>query len=146
MTPEEYIKNRLDDQIEWYDRKSIASQRWYKRLRLVEIILASTIPFLVGYITPEFPKMKLLVGLGSVLIAIISGVLALQKFQENWIEYRTTCETLKHHKYRYLTRVEPYSCDDAFQRLVGNVESLISKENTNWAEYIKAQRKGEQHA
>ena len=145
MTPEEYIKGRLDDQIQWYDRKSIASQRWYKRLRLIEIILASTIPFLVGYITPEFPKMKFAVGVGSVLIAVISGILALQKFQENWIEYRTTCETLKHHKYRYLTGVEPYSGDDAFQRLVDNVEGLISRENTNWAEYLQTQRTEERH-
>ena len=30
MNAEEYIKQRLDDQINWYDKRSTASQRRYK--------------------------------------------------------------------------------------------------------------------
>ena len=33
----EYFEQRLDDQIEWYDRKSSVNQAAYKRLRLIEI-------------------------------------------------------------------------------------------------------------
>ena len=45
----EYLEQRLDDQIKWYDKKSSANQAAYKRLRLIEIIAAATIPLLAGY-------------------------------------------------------------------------------------------------
>jgi hypothetical protein len=37
LSEQEYLENRLDDQIDWYDRKSQWNQRWFKRLRLVEV-------------------------------------------------------------------------------------------------------------
>jgi hypothetical protein len=41
MAPEEYIEQRLNDQIGWYDRKSATNQRWFKRLRFAEIVAAA---------------------------------------------------------------------------------------------------------
>ena len=37
ISPEEYIEQRLNDQIGWYDRKSVTNQRWFRRLRFAEI-------------------------------------------------------------------------------------------------------------
>jgi len=71
------------------------------------------------------------------IIAIVSGVLGLYKFQENWLEFRTTAESLKHEKYLYLTNSEPYNADEPLNLLVSRVETLISKENTNWAQYMR---------
>ena len=51
MEQDEYLKNRLDDQIDWYDRKSVQNQKWFKRLQVISIIAAASIPFLSGYIT-----------------------------------------------------------------------------------------------
>ena len=45
----EYLEQRLDDQINWYDKKSSANQSACKRLRLIEIIAAAAIPLLAGY-------------------------------------------------------------------------------------------------
>jgi hypothetical protein len=33
ISPDEYIEQRLSDQIGWYDRKSSTNERWFKRLR-----------------------------------------------------------------------------------------------------------------
>ena len=49
LAPEEYIKERLDNQIDWYDKKSVKSQKWFKRLQLIVIVSSATIPFLSGY-------------------------------------------------------------------------------------------------
>ena len=46
MNEEDYLKERLDDQLEWYSKKSQLNQKWFKRLRLVEIISAAIIPFI----------------------------------------------------------------------------------------------------
>jgi hypothetical protein len=43
MTEEEYIEERLNDQIIWYSKKSQTNQKWFKRLRLLEIILLKSV-------------------------------------------------------------------------------------------------------
>jgi hypothetical protein len=139
MTSEEYIRKRLEDQIGWYDRKSITSQRNFKRMRVAEIIAAALIPFLSGLALskPEFHLVgTVAVGLLGMGIAIIAGILALGQHHEHWIEYRTVSESLKKEKFLYQTQVEPYDGDDAFGMLVQRVETLVSKENTNWAQYM----------
>jgi len=133
MTSEQnYLDDRLNNQIDWYDDKSQFNQKWFKRLRLIEIVFAAIIPFLAG-IGPSLPYYQLIIGALGVLIAISAGASALYKFHENWIEYRTTTETLKHEKFLYLEKCSPYDNEDAHCKLVQRVEGLISKENSKWS-------------
>lgn len=94
MNEEEYFKNRLDDQINWYDRKSIKDQKNFKRSQLVLIVSAAAIPLLSGYLGQEGTSAYLpyVIGALGFLVAIITALLGLYKFQENWTAYRTTCE------------------------------------------------------
>lgn len=138
MDADEYLKNRVDDQIDWYDRKSQSNQRWFKRLRVAEVVCAVSIPFLSGYVHVYQVPITFTIGVLGVIVAAIAGLLGLYQFQENWIEYRTTCESLKKEKYLFLTCSDPYDCEyeERLQTLVHRVETLISKENTNWAQYM----------
>jgi hypothetical protein len=45
---------RLEDQINWYDRKSNRCQSWYKGLKLVEVGSAALVPFLAGMQAPAW--------------------------------------------------------------------------------------------
>jgi len=137
LTPEEYVALRLVDQIEWYDKKSGQNKRWFLMLRWAEVVAAALIPFLSGQMNdPQHPHLSILIGCLGVLIAICAATSPLFQFQERWIEYRTTAESLKKEKFLYLTRIEPYQDDSAFSQLVQRVETLVSKENTNWAQYM----------
>ncbi len=136
MDEDEYLKDRLEDQIGWYSKKSQTNQKWFKRLRLLEIVLATLIPFLAG-IGDALPYYQIIIGGVGVVIAIAAGLSAINKYQENWIEYRTTAESLKHEKYLYKTKCKPYDSDDSLQILVQNVESLISKEHSQWSKHSK---------
>jgi len=140
MDQNEYIEKRLDGQTEWYDKKAQSNHHWHKGLRILEIIIAAFVPFLAGYITGSAPLIKITIGFLGVLIVIITGIIGLCKLQENWIEYRTTCESLIHEKYLFETKTEPYNTQDPFPLLVQRVETLISKENTNWARYVTAKK------
>src|SRR5574341_946863 len=102
MTPEEYLKTRLDDQIDWYSAKSRSNQNWFKTLRLIEIAFASASPFLVSQIATDTNVLKIVVAAMGVCVAVIAGIVSLYKFQENWIEYRTTAETLKREKFLFV--------------------------------------------
>ena len=140
MNEDKYLNNRLEDQLKWYSNKSQANQKWYKRLRLTEIISASLIPFLAG-MKDTIPYSAWVIGSLGIVIAVSVAAGSLYKFQENWIQYRTTAETLKHEKYLYVTKSPPYNEENAFIQLVQRIESLISKENTQWSRYAKKDTK-----
>jgi hypothetical protein len=132
MNADEYMNERLEDQINWYDKKSISNQKMYKRLRNTELTASTSITFIAGFI-PIYTFMVVVVGLLGMIVAIIAGVLSLHNYHENWIEYRSICETLRHEKYMYLTKNGVYAVDDPYAVLVERVESIISHENVNWA-------------
>lgn len=138
LNPRDYLARRVEEQINWYDGKSLWNQRWFKRLRIVEIIAAAMIPFLTA--VPDMMYMKYVIGSLGVLITIVAGVLALFQFQERWTEYRATVESLKKEQYLFLTKTDPYNVGDGFSMFVQKVETLISKENTNWSQsFVKAE-------
>lgn len=145
MDEKEYLKSRLDDQITWYDKKSQFNQKMYKRLVLIEILFSISIPFLTSYANDETPIIKVIIGVVAVAIAMIAGIMNLYKFQENWINYRTTSETLKHEKFLFMTKSGVYredkSQETAYNNLVTRIETIISKENTNWQQKLNKKEK-----
>lgn len=99
MEIDEYIKSRVDNQINWYDQKSASCQRKYKLTQTIEIVLAALIPLLSAY-SKDCVLIALIVGALGAAIAIIESLTKLYKWHENWIEYRTTCELLRYQKHR----------------------------------------------
>lgn len=81
------------------------------------------------------------IGTLGVLIALAAAAGSLFKFHENWIQYRTTAEQLKHEKFLFLTGIRPYDDEERFASLVQRIESLISKENSAWAQVAKKAEK-----
>lgn len=132
INSEKYIQNRVDEQINWYSTMSKRNQRMYKLIKTIEIIFAALIPFLVSFVSSGFSYIKIIVGVLGISITIISGILALYRFQENWIEFRTTAESLKREKFLFLARVNIYNSDNSLPLFVQRVEDLMSKENTRW--------------
>lgn len=133
MDINEYISCRLDDQINWYDSKAIVNQKKYKKAQTTEIILAATIPFLSAY-AKDSVLIAIIVGICGVIITILQSLTKLNKWHENWIEYRTTCELLRYQKHLYITKSSPYNdnpetTDNLFIR---NIENIISSENNKW--------------
>jgi hypothetical protein len=136
LDPEQYLKERVDGQIEWFSNRSGTNQAHFKQLRLAEIILASVITLLTAYADKDL-RIKLIAGIVGVLVAVIAGALALYKYQENWIHYRTTAEAPGREKMLFLTRSGPYTGDSAFQAFVGRIENILGTENSQWAEAAK---------
>jgi hypothetical protein len=137
VNEQEYLQSRVDAQINWYDAKSAQAQRAYKRLQVFQIVGAALVPFLAGY-TGSSAFIQVVLGFLGVLLAVAGGLLGLYQFQERWLEYRTTTESLKHEKYLFLTRTEPYDGPHPLQFLVQRVESLISRESGSWSKNMRA--------
>jgi len=120
-TKKDYLENRLDNQIEWYSSKSSKYKCYFLIMRTTEIIIAAIIPVLFYY-----PTVKSCIPLLSVIIVVLVVLMSLFKIHENWILYRTISESLKHEKYLYLTKTEPYRGSENFSILVNNVEQIVS--------------------
>jgi hypothetical protein len=133
----DYLEHRLEDQINWYDRKSSANKRAFQRCQFTQLLMAALITLSGVINSTAFPWISVIVPALGAVIAIISGVLGLYKFQENWLEYRTVSGNLKHEKYLFLTKCEPYDEESPFNLFVSRVENLISKENNNWAQNMR---------
>lgn len=120
--------DRLEDQITWYDNSSRRAHLLFKALKAVVIVCAALIPLLSGMgVTPW------LTGSFGAAIAILEGLQQLNQYQQNWIRYRSTCESLKHEKYLYLAKAGPYSgTGDGHALLAERVESLVSQEEAKW--------------
>ena len=135
------IMERLDDQLAWYDRKSVGNQRAYKRIKIAEILAAAIIPLLAGL---GLPHTIIVTGGLGVLITVLEGLLHLNQYQQNWINYRSTCEALKHEKYTYLGKAAPYvNISDPHALLAERIESLVSQEHAKWAS-VQQQEPGKQ--
>ncbi len=139
MTPEEYLKDRVEDQIVWYDRKSRSNKMWFIILQITTLVASASVPVFAIFSGDMWARVIVAV-LGSAT-AITTGVVSLYQFREHWIEYRTTAESLKHEKYLYQTGTDPYVGDDAFSVLVERAEALVSQENTAWQQRLKTQKK-----
>lgn len=137
-----YFKERLNNQIDWYDSKSIQQQKIYKRIKIAQIISAALIPFLAALVG-DLNWIIYLVSTLGVLVTVLEGILSLGKYHENWIEYRSICETLKREKYMYLGKAGIYSENSNFEVLVERIETIISKENINWANLNHGETKEE---
>jgi hypothetical protein len=125
MTP---AWERLETQIAWYDKKSNQNQRWFKRLKVLQIVTAAAIP--VGAAAGVDPNV---IGGGGALIVVVEGLQQLQQYQQKWTTYRSTCERLKHDKYLYLAQAGPYTKAPRPEALLAErVEGLVSQEHAAW--------------
>ena len=125
-----YVKNRYEVKIAWYNHKAIANQRIYRWLQWGILVLAAVTPILVA-VGGEWLRWSAVV-IAS-LVAIGTAALKAFKYQENWINYRTTCETLRKEIHFFDARVGEYrTAEDPSALFVERVEALISRENTLW--------------
>jgi Protein of unknown function (DUF4231) len=126
--PETPAWERLETQIDWYDRTSIRNQKWFKRLKVLQIVTAAALPVAAGFSAPLW-----LMGGGGALIVVLEGLQQLQQYQQNWTTYRSTCERLKHEKYLFLARAGPYTAAPRPEALLAErVEGLVSQEHAAW--------------
>ena len=132
MTVQNYLKERVDDQIDWYGKKSKFNQRWYKRLKSIAILCSVCIPFLTGFADRFGEGTIIIIGVLGVSIALIEGILSLNKYHELWLEYRKTAELLQREKILFATNSGPYQQEQKLTKLVERCENIMGAENSSW--------------
>jgi uncharacterized protein DUF4231 len=132
---------RLEDQIEWYDRRAAEAQRAYRRLKVIEVVLGALIPFLAGFqdnlaiVMPASLHLlpAVLIALLGVAIVVLEGLQHLNQYHQLWLTYRSTCAALEHEKFLFLADAGPYGAtEDKRAYLAERIEELLSGEQARW--------------
>lgn len=64
-------QDRLEDQINWYDRKSGSNQRWFKGLKVAQIIAGALIAFCAPF---RHGFLNYLPGILGVVVVVLEGL------------------------------------------------------------------------
>ena len=132
MTTKEYLEKRVDNQISWYSKKSAVLKKRHYTLRVIVILISVILPFLTGIMSDKTPYIKIAIAIGSLIIAFFEGISSLYKYQEQWLNYRHTAESLKREKLLFLTKSGPYEKSQALPLLATRCEGIMSDENQTW--------------
>lgn len=136
-TPEfdRYVKDRYDGQVQWYERKAAINKKGYLGVQ-TSIVILSVVTSVTTAL--DFNKQETMWWvapvLASTLVAILAALQKVFQFQELWIEYRMTVESLRKERYLHLAKVGEYGTPDSPDQLfVERVENILSRQNMAWA-------------
>jgi hypothetical protein len=137
MSQSDVVMERLEDQVNWYDKKSRYSQRMFKGMKTGTIVISVSIPLFAAFISYRpvaGALVALITGTLGTLIALLEAIQQLNQYHHNWITYRSTAEALKHEKYLFLGMAGPYAAADNPRSLLAErIESSVSQEHAKWA-------------
>jgi hypothetical protein len=139
-----YRKERYEPELSWYETRSARNKRIYYWVQSTVIVVAAVTPALAGTALANEGNHVWAIWLTmacSLLVAIGTALLKAFKYQENWLNYRTTAETLKKERVLHDTETGDYVGLDVVNRralFVERVEAVISRESTLW---LTTQRK-----
>ena len=141
---EDYIQNRVDNQIQWYSKKAALNKFRYRIMEIIIIVAGALIPIInssaIFYDSDSStkPDYSSLVFISSILgftVTIATGLSQLEKYFESWTIYRTNAEVLKKEKFLYQNNGGQYSKlpqEDRNKLFVENVEFILSSEVTKY--------------
>lgn len=132
---DDYIESRLNPQIEYYDKKSVHCHKEHDALSIIGIVLTASIPPLT-LLSEVAPVIKFAVAIAGAVASILSSVLYLHNSKENWVEFRTICESLKSEKEKYIHSVSVYGQEPSQQNrdaiFIETCEAMMQKEHASW--------------
>jgi hypothetical protein len=127
---------RLEESISWYDRRSSDTRRWYRGLKIAQLVAAAAVPVFAGVGASGW----LTGGLGSAIV-VMEGIQQLFQFQERWLGYRAANSALLSEKHLYLARAGDYAtAPDAHALLAERIEAIMSHELSAWAAHQASQK------
>jgi len=141
MTQEEYIKDRVVDQIKWYGKKSSMCQKKYKIWQVIKVISALLITTLSLWSDKDIfgiqdIKTSYVVAILGAFIVFIESFLKIYDYKKLWVQYRMASENLNREKLFFETNSEPYDGPEPFKLFVQNCESIMKGENKGWEEIL----------
>ncbi len=140
LEPEDYLRQRVDEQIQWMSDKARQSKSGHRVLRLIQITLGILVTAVGPYTNVLDYGPQITTALGAI-IGLAAAWEAVNDYQNNWIRYRRTLEDLERERLLYQTASGPYrqsavassEAEASFALFVTRVEALLGQELDSWS-------------
>ena len=128
MTLDDYLADRIEPHITWYDRHARSAKRRHVACRIATVVLSGVLTFIL--ILPYFSGIQLIysvaAGLGSTVL-VLHALPLVYDDAERWLRYRQAAEALKQERLLARFGSGPYGGGtDRLQLLVPRAERIIS--------------------
>jgi Protein of unknown function (DUF4231) len=125
------VLENLSAQSSWYGARSQRNRSIYIRLKGIQIIFAAAVP-VVAVAAPGNIQRWTVAVLGA-LIGIVEGFVQLGQYQQNWLLYRATRESLKREEFLHGAGAGPYAgIPDPDTVYIERCDAIMSGEHAKW--------------
>lgn len=129
MDIEKYMKERVNDQIVWHDKKGACNKCLYLVCSVIAVVGSILASVTIHYC-------EVLATIISALVAISVGINNLFKFQKKWMLYRATSELLNSEKMKFKVNTGEYENADSENLFFDKIESILNNTNQNWLQFF----------
>jgi hypothetical protein len=106
----------------------------FRLYQIITLVASAIIPIINVSNIADF-QTRIISSIIAGIIAVATGITQLEKYQENWILYRTSTELLKKEKYFFENNAGEYSNLNESEKnklLVERVEAIVSAETSKY--------------
>jgi hypothetical protein len=138
---QKYLKDRYESLLTFYDTRSKQNKLGHRICSVFIIGMSGILAPLIG--TGALLQHPMLGAFMSASVVIATAVTSHYQFNENWLGYRRTWDTLKREPYLHDARVGDYgSAPDRNILFVQRVEAIASDEGADWyGRHLKQQER-----
>lgn len=135
------LMERLDRRIAWYDRSAKKNQLLFRSFKAFTLVAAAAIPFsaslsAAGFSTADAGPGGLttfVAGLLGAAIVVVEGLQQLFQWQQNWLNYRSTSESLDRERSLFLVGAGSYlDVPNPRVLLAERIEQIMGQEHSKW--------------
>ncbi len=134
MKADEYVDQRVNQFVGWYDRKAVKAKAAYLRIRTIAVVGALVVPVAANLDFSWYQAHRTIVTtLISLLVSIAVALDSVYHFADQWRNYRSTEQFLSREKFPFQTGEGPYketNEEEAFLLFVERCEAQIASENS----------------
>ena len=130
----DYINERLNPQLVYYDTKSIKEQKLFHCWSIASIVCSALVP-VATLVANWCPLVSILVALFGAGSTLSNSILLHYHFHERWIRFRSAHNELTAEREQFNARIGHYKYlddDDAAQMFAEECERIMAKENGAW--------------
>ncbi len=121
----------ISEQSDWYGERASRNLSRYKLLKGAQIVFAAAIP--VVSVAAAANAQRWASAILGALIGIIEGMIQLGQYQQNWLLYRATRESLKREEFLHSAKAGPYAgAADPDILFIDRSDAIVSGENAKW--------------
>jgi hypothetical protein len=131
LTPEEYVSERLNPEMNYYNKSATSAKKNYLRMRGLTVIGGALVPVLVNI---DLPYMHFLTTILSLMVVLFVSLETVYRYREQWTNYRTAEHNLSNEYFLFTGRSGAYADLDepvAFTLFVNRIEQAIEAENSS---------------